>query len=291
MKRIVAAWLVLLPAAALADEVFLNNGRQLSGVIVERKPDSLTLQVGPGRLTIPMSLVARIEVRPSALAEFQERAQRLAPGDAPGWLTLALWAQERGLLTQARSAFERVLAVDPQNAAAQQALGNVRLGDRWVSPEESQRARGYVLYEGSWMTPEERDARIADDAARARVAAERAKAEAEAREADIRVREAEARAREAEAREREAFYGVPFPIGGPVTPCVFPCGCAPCPPPPCPRPDPAPPQNPPPSRRRPVPPEMRFPDGHRARGPVSPAAGSSPRGHRAWGLEVASEKR
>ena len=68
---------------------------------------------------------------------------------------------------------------------------------RWVSEDESYRARGYVKFEGEWMTPAEHEAILRERAA------EDAR-ERERREADTRVREAEARAAEAEARAREA---------------------------------------------------------------------------------------
>jgi hypothetical protein len=68
---------------------------------------------------------------------------------------------------------------------------------RWVSEDESYRARGYVMYEGEWITAAEHEAILRERA----VEEER---EHQERQADLRAREAEARAQEAEAQARKA---------------------------------------------------------------------------------------
>src|SRR5262249_2652799 len=62
MKRIPAiAALVLVPGLAHADTVFLKSGGEIKGDIVERRADTVVIEVGPGRITLPMRYVARIE--------------------------------------------------------------------------------------------------------------------------------------------------------------------------------------------------------------------------------------
>lgn len=197
------SWLFLAAAgAASADQVILKGGGTLSGVLVKQTPEAVTIEVAAGRLTLPASRVERIVAGTSAFGEYRSRALGLRPDDTAGWLALGLWAQDQGLHTQAREAFQQVLSREPGNAIAQQALGNVRLGERWVSPEESYRAQGLVYYEGQWLTREERDFALREREVRARLeAAERTRAEA-----DARAREAEARARAAEADARRAAY-------------------------------------------------------------------------------------
>jgi hypothetical protein len=189
-------------ATVSADQLILKGGGTLSGVLVKQTPEAVTIEVAVGRVTLPASRVERVVTGSSALGEYRSRALALREDDVQGWLSLGLWAQDKALHAQARDAFRRVLARDPQNAVAQQALGNVLLGQRWVSPEESYRAQGLVQYDGTWMTREERDfaAREREVAARTE-AAERARAEAEAR-----ARDAEARAEAAEAEARRAAY-------------------------------------------------------------------------------------
>ena len=213
---------VLLPAAASADEVFLKGGGQLSGRIVSRTETTVEVDVGAGRIGVPVSSVLRIVEGRSPLHEYEERASRLAPGDVDGWVALAEWASARGLGTQAREAYHRALAASPDDARANEALGNVRINGRWVSEDEGYRARGYVQYEGEWITPAEHEAILRERAA------EDAR-DRERREADSRVREAEARAEEAEARAREAetqqaAEGIPLWYGWGAGPVAWPVG-------------------------------------------------------------------
>ncbi len=184
-------------APALADEVFLRGGGRVSGVIVQRTAEAITIETAPGLLTLSMKRVEKIVDGHSAVEEFQDRASRLAPGDVAGWAALARWAADHDLVTHSRAAWQRVLAVDPAHPEANAALGRVQLGGEWVTESDAYRARGYVEYEGRWVTPAEQESllqqRAAEDAARL-----------QNREAELRVREAEARAQEAEARAREA---------------------------------------------------------------------------------------
>jgi hypothetical protein len=203
MKRLAVLALVALSSPALADEVFLRGGGSIHGLVVEQTSSKITIEVGPGRVGLPMSRVDHVQGGPSALAEFRARRAALLQTDVQGLLKLGLWARDQGLHTQARALFEEVVALDPQNPGAQLALGNVRLGDRFVSPEESYRAQGLVQYEGSWMTPDERQARMEE-----RSEAARLQADARARQ-DAAEREAEAQAAAQQAAS-QMQGGMPF---------------------------------------------------------------------------------
>ncbi len=198
--RIVSVSIVgglLAASAAQGDEVILKNGGRLTGRVVERTAARLTIETGPGTIVLAMSRVDRIVEGRSALGVFTERAAELSPDDVGGWADLARYAEERDLPTQARQAWNRVLAREPGNPEANAGVGRVQVSGAWMSSDEAYRSRGYVFYEGRWVTPSEHDAlvreRLADEAA-AR----------DARESRVRVREAEARAEEAETRAREA---------------------------------------------------------------------------------------
>ena len=258
MNRIaVVTLLALTPALAHADAVFLKNGGEIRGEIVEQREDSIVMEVGPGRLTVPRKNVARIVASTTDLGLYHAKAAVLSPRDVAGWLSLAEWARAHDLGTQALDAFARVLAVDPQNLTAHRALGHVQVAGRWMDAADANRAQGLVEFEGTWMSPEERRDRIDDR--RASEDYRRA-----AREADVRLREAEARVREAEARARTAEAdaqaadqpmgsGIPYPYifqpgpfgagpygGGYAPPVIVPV-----------RPEPPPPL-PPPVRRAPA---------------------------------------
>ena len=133
MKRIaVVSLLALSPSLVSADSVFLKGGGEIKGEVVEQRADAVVLEVGPGRVTLPMKNVARIVSSTTDLGLYNARAAALSPRDVAGWLSLAAWAQRHDLATQAREAYERVLAFDPMNADAHLALGHVRMGDRWL---------------------------------------------------------------------------------------------------------------------------------------------------------------
>jgi hypothetical protein len=188
---------VLAAAPALADEIHMKGGGRVSGRIVEKTATRVTIETGPGRVTLPLSRVERIVEGRSALEAFAERAFSLGAGDVAGWAELARWAEERDLLTQARGAWQRVLATDPTNPEANAGLGRVALDGVWMSRDDAYRARGYVSYEGRWLTPAEHEAALREREADATAALQM-------REASLRVQEAEARVSEAEQRVREA---------------------------------------------------------------------------------------
>ena len=214
MKRALALSLALLPAAAGADDVLLKGGGRLSGVIVERTPASITLDTGPGRVTLPMSRVVRVVARTSELTLYRQRAAALLPDNVAGWLSLADWAEDHGLLTQAREAYAYVLQLDADNAPAHRALGHVWTGERWATLEESYRARGFIPFEGTWVSPDEHRAIIEERMAATAAERERAEAAARIREAEARARVAEAEARMAEAAPPPGSIPLDMAYGG-----------------------------------------------------------------------------
>jgi hypothetical protein len=201
---------VALAVPATADEIFLRGGGRVSGVIVQRTTEAITVETPPGLLTLSMKRVERIVEGRSAVEEFQDRAARLAPGDVNGWVALAHWAADHDLVTHSREAWHRVLAADPAHPEANAALGRVQLGGEWMSESEAYRARGYVEYEGRWVTPAEHEALLQQDAAEQAALLQNREAELRVREAEARAREAEARAREAEAAGSTSDEGIPL---------------------------------------------------------------------------------
>ena len=203
---------VALCRVAAADELFLTSGGQLSGRIVSRTAATVVMDVGAGHISVPASSVLRIEEGKSPLDEYEERAAKVPAADADGWVALGDWASGMSLGRQAREAYSRALSASPDDARANEALGNVKVDARWVSQEEGYRMRGYIKYEGDWITPAEHEAILRERAAEANE--ERARGEAEARAS-----EAEARAREADAQAQAASAGTSLAYGwggGPV---------------------------------------------------------------------------
>ncbi len=198
MRVLVPVLLAMATASVTsADEIHLVGGGKISGEIVERNAQRIVVETGPGRVTLPMSRVTKVEAGRSALSEYQQRARSLETTDAAGWVALGQWADARDLGTQARAAYQKALALDPTNPAANAALGRVQSQGIWLSQEEAYRAQGLVPFEGDWVTPGERDAARRDRS-------DSELAERAVRESEARVREAEARARAAEADARRA---------------------------------------------------------------------------------------
>jgi hypothetical protein len=202
--------LFLLPASLFADQVFLKDAGSITGKIVEHSDTVVRVDVGGGIIGVPTDRVERVEKGRCALDDYNDRAKKLGPSDVEGWKKLGHWASQQGLGTQARDAYKKVVAVAPNDAEANTALGLVQVDGRWVSQEEGFRAKGYVKYDGEWMTPAEAqlaETRYANDKAR-RDAEDRAReAEAAAREAEEKTKEAEERAEEAERYNSPVYWG------------------------------------------------------------------------------------
>lgn len=227
MARILAKALVMtaaFPFLAAADTIYLKGGGRIEGQVVEETRDRVVIEVSAGQVTLPRTRIERMTTGSTALAQFRARASRLAANDVAGWLALADWASDNDLATQARQAYQHVLEVEPMNGVAHQALGHVFTAGRWLTAEESYRARGYMEFEGGWVRPEERQAILQERALQAAEARERTESDARVREAEARARAAEAEAdrMEAEAARASADGGIPYPYafggGAIVTP-------------------------------------------------------------------------
>ena len=206
MKKI-PLLLLLMPGLLLADVVYLKGGGKLTGRITEQTEDRVMVDVGDGSVGVSMDRVEQIVKGLSPLDEFDQRASKLEQQDSDGWRRLAQWASMKGLSSQSRMAYQRVVAVAPDDAEARQALGFVRLDGRWVTEEESYRARGYVKYAGEWMTPAEvQVAQSTDAREQALDAAQKRASDAEfaATQSRLRAQDERKKAQEAESRAQEA---------------------------------------------------------------------------------------
>ncbi len=238
-KGFSSRWVSVLPLLAVqplcADVLYLESGGRIEGRIIRRDASTVEVEIGAGTMEFPMSSIERIEEGRTSLDDYEERRAKLADEDIQGWLSLGQWASANDLGNQAKSAYEHVLARDPENAAANEALGRVQVDGRWLSETDAWQAQGYEKFEGEWLKPEE----IAAIENERRDAEATEQARADAREAEARAREAEARARQAEANalaQQEAedyddddywdtwpYYGPPHrPIRPPHPPGPFP---------------------------------------------------------------------
>jgi hypothetical protein len=182
--------IVLAAAPALADDIYLRGGGQITGQIIDQTEDSVTVDIGGGTITAKMSSVVKIDKNTSPLQEYRTRASEIPAGDAEAWRELARWANGYSLSSQAREAYREVLKILPDDEEANRATGMVKLDGKWVTEEESYRAQGYVQFEGKWMTPAEQQSILADRQAQQA----QAEADRKANEAEVAAIEAEQRA-------------------------------------------------------------------------------------------------
>ncbi|MHC4915098.1 MAG: hypothetical protein ACYTGB_06365 [Planctomycetota bacterium] len=169
MRRLLLSTLLVLLAAApaLADVVTLKDGSKREGRIVRQNDDEVVLEVALGSLKAEL-ILKRSEIRSiekgataneKLLAEVERRRRRLRPNDAAGWLAYARWLDGvSGFSKEARAAFEKVIAVDPNNEAARRRLGYRKVGGQWMTEEELMLAKGYVRHGGRWVSPEQKAA-------------------------------------------------------------------------------------------------------------------------------------
>jgi hypothetical protein len=198
--------LAILPVLAAADVIHLADGTRREGRIVETTATEVVVDVGVGNVSlmvrIPRADVVRIEHKASAndrlMADFARRLSQARTAD--DWHAVGAWCiEQRVLKEQARAAFERAVAIDPDHAGARAALGHVKLNDAWMS-----RDRAVAL-----LAPEVTEAavRARADILAARKETEQAHAqalEAQAQLTDIQARLEQLQRENAELRGRLA---------------------------------------------------------------------------------------
>jgi len=158
--------LVALPA--LADDVYLVNGRKFEGVVAETAGSQVRIQMQGGTLSLPREQVLRVDAGESNLAEYLRRKEALKKNPAAragSWLELSRWAHGKELDQAARESALVAATLEPRL----ERLGPVLRGygyvldpqlDRWVPYADSMRRRGFVLSNGQWITRDEYQAKL-----------------------------------------------------------------------------------------------------------------------------------
>lgn len=164
--RFLAPLLTLVPLSlvagpALADDVYLVNGRKFEGVVAETTETQVKITMQGGTLSLPLDHVLEVKKGESSLQEYLRRKESLKQGgSAREWLELSLWAQSKEMQQAGREAALAAAAADPDLPALAPVLrgyGYVfdeQLG-RWIPYAESMRRQGFVLSGGQWITREE----------------------------------------------------------------------------------------------------------------------------------------
>jgi len=146
MRVALTALLAFVPALAAADVIHLADGTRREGRVVETTQTEVVVDVGVGNVSLmvrlPRADVVRIEHKASThdvlMADYARRLTQAQAAGADGWYAFGVWCiQQRVLKEQARGAFERAVAADPDHAQAHAALGHVKLNDAWMTRDRA----------------------------------------------------------------------------------------------------------------------------------------------------------
>jgi hypothetical protein len=137
MKCLATALLTVgLTSAALADEVFLTNGRSLVG-IVHQEPNRVLIETRLGDIGIPHSDVKEVVPGKTPIHDYHERLDALGQKpSAADVFALAMWAQDQGLVRYVNGLLQRTIELEPNHAEARKLLDYVRYEGRWIRSRE-----------------------------------------------------------------------------------------------------------------------------------------------------------
>jgi hypothetical protein len=175
MRHLPLLALVLLAAPAAADVVTTTDGLVLEGTVERASDGAYVLTTPQGTVRLAAASVAAVKPGEGPRAAFLKAEAKADPKDVAAQYRLAVEAEEAGLADLARAAFERVLALAPDHAAARRALGFERVEGRWIPADEARRSRGLVLFGGAWILPAEVEAASNPGVAATRVPADEAR--------------------------------------------------------------------------------------------------------------------
>ncbi|HUS57248.1 MAG TPA: HEAT repeat domain-containing protein [Planctomycetota bacterium] len=158
MTRIPIASIVLsllLAAVCRGDILHLKNGNKIEGQITSEGDADVRIRTTVGSVTIKRDDIERIEKKVSPLQQYENTAGTIDDDDSVGHYTLGMWCKENGLKKQAREQFLKTLAANPEHVDAHKELGHVLHAGKWMTEEESMKAKGFVLHQGRWITSNE----------------------------------------------------------------------------------------------------------------------------------------
>lgn len=124
-----------------SDRVVLNSGKKLVGHVVYEDEERLILRRGTKDREIAKNDVDEIESRARAIRTLVEEMLQFDPWRPSDNEQLALRASELGLEPEARVLWWRVLAYEPGNVAAHEALGHKKAGKTWRVLHDGRRVR------------------------------------------------------------------------------------------------------------------------------------------------------
>ena len=99
----------------------LRDGQRITGILVGRTPETITLRIAGIDTTFPATSVERFQVLPPVLERYQEMRAAIDPTDLQQMLRLVEWLRARERFDLALAEVDRALAVTPGNPEAARA--------------------------------------------------------------------------------------------------------------------------------------------------------------------------
>ena len=143
--------LLFFAASAVADDVHLKDGRVLSGKVVD-EGKRYTVVDRDRKYAVPKAKVARLEKKQSFMDQYDARLAKLPEDDAEAIYEFGRWLEENEWKSRSQLAYQEVLDLDPDHRGARRALGYKLYEGAWVSPDELNRRKGLVKFDGRWYT-------------------------------------------------------------------------------------------------------------------------------------------
>lgn len=135
--------------ASPADVLHMSTGETMEAEILEDRGSTYRLRTLFGIVDVEKDRVSRIEKKRSPWQRYRAK-RRKCSHNAAGHLRLARWCKRQGLGAERLDELEKVIALEPDNAAARTALGYIRSqSGKWIrkpsvkalSPEELEARR------------------------------------------------------------------------------------------------------------------------------------------------------
>ena len=126
-------------APVRADVFYLKNGGSVEGALIEQDAENYRVRTTVGIATLPIDTVERIEKKPTILDEYEKRRATLEDTVA-AHLALAQWCAEQDYKAGWRTHLRAALKLDPDCAAAHEALGHVKVDGEWVHKRKLEKA-------------------------------------------------------------------------------------------------------------------------------------------------------
>jgi len=151
MRTYTLIMLLLCVASAAADDVILDDGRVLSGKVVD-EGKRYTVVDRDRKFAVPKENVVKLISKPSFMDHYEARLKQLPFDDAEAIFEFGRWLAKNEWPSRAGRAYEEVLELDPDHRGARRALGYKLFEGEWVGPDELNRRKGLVKFEGRWYT-------------------------------------------------------------------------------------------------------------------------------------------